>query len=203
MTKPRFSIGLTGGIGSGKTTVAELFAERGITIIDTDAVARELTVPGGNAIDAIRTEFGADTIAADGGMNRAKVRELVFSDPTAMARLEGILHPLIRQECERQASEAISPYVIFDVPLLLGSPHWQQRVQRILVVDCAEETQIRRVIARSGLAEEQIRAIMTTQSTRQERLAVADDIIDNDGPSENLHTQIDQLHAFYLELAGK
>ncbi len=201
MKNAPFSVGLTGGIGSGKTTVANLFAELGITVIDSDAVARQLTAPGGAAIDPIREAFGSDAIDTNGGMNRAKVREQVFGNPAAKARLEAILHPLIRQECERLASEANSPYIIFDVPLLIGSPHWLKRVQRILVVDCPEELQISRVITRSGLTEKQIRAIMATQSTRDERLAAADDVIENSGSPEKLPASVAQLHALYLDLS--
>lgn len=197
-----FTIGLTGGIGSGKTTVANLFAERGATVIDTDAIAHQLTAPGGVAIDAIRTEFGADAIDAAGAMDRTKMRGYVFSNPNAKSRLETILHPLIRQECEQLASAAKGAYVIFDVPLLIGSPSWRKRVHRILVVDCPEKQQISRVIQRSQLSEDQILAIMATQATRAQRLEAADDVIENDGSPTALTAKIDRLHARYLKLAN-
>lgn len=203
MSTQLFSVGLTGGIGSGKTTVATLFAQRGATVVDTDAVSRQLTLPKGAAIEAIRAEFGAQAIDASGAMDRARMRTLVFADQTAKARLEGILHPLIRQQCELAASQAQGAYVIFDVPLLLESPHWRERVTRILVIDCPETEQIHRVMARSGMTEAQVRAIMATQASRPLRLAVADDVIVNDGSPDALAAKVEQLHALYLKLAKK
>lgn len=202
----KFCIGLTGGIGSGKSTVAQLFAKRGAAIVDTDRIARQLTAPNGIAIPAIRAAFGADFVDASGAMDRAKMRAAVFADPSAKTRLESILHPLIRQESERAARELTvmgqAPYVIFDVPLLLESAHWLARVSRVLVVDCPEELQISRVMTRNGMSREQVLAIMATQASRADRLAKADDILVNDGPPEALIPEVDRLHAHYLALAG-
>lgn len=199
----RFSIGLTGGIGSGKTTVADMFAKRGAAIIDTDLIAHRLTASGGAAIPDIRSQFGPEFLNADGSMNRAKMREHVFAAPAAKAQLENILHPLIRSESEYAAREAQGLYLVFVVPLLVESGSWQQRVSRVLLVDCTEETQVRRVMSRSGLTEVQVRAIMATQASRQERLAAADDVINNDGNASALAAQVDKLHALYASLAAK
>jgi len=199
----KFSVGLTGGIGSGKTTVANMFAERGATVVDTDAIAHQLTAPGGIAIPAIRAEFGDDFIEPSGAMDRAKIRAEVFADPTSKKRLEAILHPLIRQESEREAATSEGAYVIFVVPLLVESNRWRERVTRILVVDCPETQQIERVMARNGMSRSQVIAIMTNQATRAERLAVADDIILNETTAEAIAPKIDQLHALYLRLASE
>lgn len=199
----RFSVGLTGGIGSGKTTVADMFAARGAAIIDTDQIAHQLTAPEGLAIPEIHTQFGEAFLTAEGAMDRARMREYVFAEPTAKARLEAILHPLIRIETERAAAQAKGDYLIFAVPLLVESGSWTQRVSRVLVVDCAEETQVRRVMFRSGLSESQVRAIMAAQASRQQRLMAADDVIDNDGEALALVPQVDRLHAMYLDLASR
>ncbi|RZI41716.1 dephospho-CoA kinase [Herbaspirillum sp. HC18] len=201
-TERRFSVGLTGGIGSGKTTVADMLEARGAAVIDTDQIAHRLTVPGGLAIPEIRTQFGAAFLTPEGAMDRAKMRAHVFSDPAAKARLESILHPLIRMETERAAQEAQGSYLVFVVPLLVESGSWKERVSRVLVVDCTEETQVRRVMSRNGLAAEQVRAIMAAQATRQQRLAAADDVIDNDGDALALVPQVDRIHAFYAGLAA-
>lgn len=202
-TARRISIGLTGGIGSGKTTVADMFAARGASIIDTDLIAHQLTALDGPAIPAIRSQFGESFLTPEGAMDRARMRAYVFAEPSAKARLEAILHPLIRIETERAASAATGEYLMFAVPLLVESGSWRQRVTRVLVVDCAEETQVRRVMMRSGLAEAQVRAIMAAQATRQQRLAAADDVIDNDGDALALVPQVDRLHAQYLALSRK
>lgn len=199
----RFSVGLTGGIGSGKTTVADMLAARGATVIDTDRIAHQLAAPGGLAIPEIRAQFGEAFLAADSAMDRAKMREYVFAEPGAKARLEAILHPLIRIEAERAAEQAQGAYLVFVVPLLVESETWRQRVSRVLVVDCPEQVQIQRVISRSGLSEPQVRAIMAAQASRQERLAAADDVINNDGDTLALVPQVDRLHAFYASLAAK
>lgn len=198
----RFSVGLTGGIGSGKTTVASMFAVRGAAVIDTDQIAHQLTAPNGAAIAEIRAQFGDAFLKQNGAMDRAKVREYVFSEPAAKARLEAILHPLIRIEVERAAEEAQGDYLIFVVPLLVESQSWKERVSRVLVVDCREETQVRRVMSRSSLPEAQVRAIMAAQASRQERLMAADDVIDNDGDAINLAPQVDRLHAKYAALSA-
>lgn len=197
----RFSVGLTGGIGSGKTTVADMFEARGAAIVDTDRIAHSLTAPGGAALPEIRAQFGDAFLSADGAMDRVKVREYVFAEPAAKARLESILHPLIRIETERAATEAQGAYLIFVVPLLVEAGSWKQRVSRVLVVDCAEQTQILRVMGRSGLTEAQVRAIMAAQVSRHARLAAADDVIMNDGAPDALTPQVERLHALYLALA--
>jgi len=197
----RFSIGLTGGIGSGKTTVANLFGERGASIIDTDLIAHALTAPGGAAIEAIRRTFGDTFIAADGAMDRARMRAHVFADPTARQQLEAILHPLIRAETADAAATATGSYLIFVVPLLVESRQWVGRTSRILVVDCSEEIQIKRVMQRNGMAQSQVEAIMQAQASRTERLAVADDVIENNLDNSHLIRQIEQLHQAYLAMA--
>ncbi|MFC5476478.1 dephospho-CoA kinase [Paraherbaspirillum soli] len=196
----RFSVGLTGGIGSGKTTVANMFAERGAAVIDTDAIAHQLTAADGIAIAPIRAEFGDAFITTSGAMDRAKMRAHVFSDPTAKQRLEAILHPLIRTETMHAAAQASGLYLLFVVPLLVESGTWKQRVDRILVVDCDEQVQIRRVMQRNALSEPQVRAIMATQASRQQRLQAADDIILNDSDPATLVPQVERLHALYASL---
>ena len=198
----RFSIGLTGGIGSGKTTVTDMFAALGAAIIDTDNIAHALTAPGGAAIPAIHAQFGQAFLTSDGAMDRAKMREYVFTEPSAKAHLEAILHPLIRIETERAAAEAAGAYLIFAVPLLVESGSWKQRVARVLVVDCPEALQVQRVMRRSGLNEAQVRAIMAAQATRAMRLAAADDVVVNDDGIDALAPQVDRLHARYLSLAS-
>ena len=174
-------IGLTGGIGSGKSTVAALLAQCGATLIDTDAIARQLSQPGGAAIDAIRRAFGADFIDASGALDRARMRALAFSDPAAKLRLEAILHPLIGTETERQAGAAhTAPAIVFDVPLLVESAHWRGRVDAVLVVDCGEATQVRRVLARSGWTAATVQAVIDQQASRAQRRACADAVICND-----------------------
>jgi dephospho-CoA kinase len=201
-SRSRFSVGLTGGIGSGKSTVADMFAVRGAAVVDTDQIAHLLTAEGGVAIPEIRTQFGDAFLTDRGALDRAKMRAYVFSDPVAKARLESILHPLIRTETERAAADAKGAYLVFVVPLLVESGTWKQRVSRVLVVDCDEQTQVRRVTSRSGLPEQQIRAIMATQASRQQRLAVADDVIVNDGDVLALEPQVARLHATYTALAA-
>lgn len=197
-------IGITGGIGSGKSLVAERFMRHGAALVDTDAIAHQLTGPGGAAIEAIRRAFGDGVIAADGRMDRAAMRARVFADPAQKKVLEGILHPMIQQEAQRQlAALAVPPYTLVAVPLLVESGHWQQRVDRVLVVDCPEDVQVTRVMARSGLTAEQVRAIMASQATRAQRLAVADDVIDNGGSLEETAAQVERLHRAYLEMAGQ
>jgi len=198
----RFSIGLTGGIGSGKSAVADMFAARGAAIIDTDVLAHRLTAPGGDAIEAIRAAFGDDFITADGAMDRARMRNHVFAAPDEKRRLEAILHPRIRAETERAAAELPGDYVMFVVPLLIESGAWRERVDRILVVDCPEELQVARVMRRSGLTEPQVRAIMAAQVSRATRLAAADDVIRNDADLAALVPQVEQLHARYLSLCS-
>ena len=198
---PPFSIGLTGGIGSGKSLVADMFAALGASLIDTDRIAHELTAPGGLAMPAILEQFGSAFVAGNGAMDRTRMRAEVFSDPAAKQRLEAILHPLIRIETERAASQASGIYRIFVVPLLVESGKWKERVSRVLVVDCPESLQVSRVMARNRLPEEQVRAIMAAQATRAQRLAAADDVIVNDAGIAALTPQVERLHALYCGLA--
>ena len=193
-------VGLTGGIGSGKSAAAEAFAEHGASVVDTDAIARELTEKEGGAITEIERIFGKDFIR-DGAMDRKKMRDHVFADPAAKRALESLLHPMIREESARRIATAGGPYVIHVVPLLIESPDYRSRVDRVLVVDCPEETQLARVRARSGLSEEEVRAIMRSQVSRAERLAAADDVIDNRGSRDALRKQVAALHKKYLQFA--
>ena len=199
----RFSVGLTGGIGSGKTTVALMFQELGAELIDTDEIAHALTKPNGGAIAAIAQLFGDDFILPNGALNREKMRELVFADATQKATLESILHPMIRAEAEQQAANASGAYSIFVVPLLVESGKWRQRVTRILVIDCPEALQITRVMQRNSLNREQVLAIMQNQVTRTQRLEAADDVIVNDGPMDGIRHQVETLHRVYCELSKK
>lgn len=203
MTPRPYVVGLTGGIGSGKTAVANDLGRLGAALVDTDLIAHTLTAPGGAAMAEIAAAFGPSVIAADGSLDRAAMRALAFSDPAARGRLEAILHPLIRSESARQCAAAQAPYVVLVVPLLVESGNWRERCDRLCVVDCPESLQIERVRARSALPEAQIRAIMAAQASRAERLAAADDVIDNSGSLAELAPQIDTLHRRYLALAQR
>lgn len=194
-------IGLTGGIGSGKSTVAHLFETQGATLVDTDAIAHALTGPAGAAMPQIRAAFGESVVAPDGRLDRAAMRARVFADPAERRRLEGILHPMIRSESDRQIREAVGLYTMLVVPLLIESGRWRDRVDRVLVVDCPESVQIERVIARSGLAREQVLAILAAQAQREARLAAADDVIDNGGAESALAAQVAALAGVYSRLA--
>ena len=197
-----FVVGLTGGIGSGKSAVENRFAALGAGVVDTDRIAHQLTAPGGRALPALREAFGEDALGADGAMDRAAMRARVFVDPAARLRLEAILHPLIRAESEAQvAALAAAPYVVLVVPLLVESGAYRGRCQRICVVDCPESLQVERVSRRSGLPPEEVRAIMATQASREERLAAADDVIDNSGDLADMHRQVDALHGRYVLMA--
>ncbi|CAD6558891.1 dephospho-CoA kinase [Paraburkholderia metrosideri] len=197
-----FVVGLTGGIGSGKSTVADLFAAHGVPLVDTDVIAHRISAPHGLAMPLIAAEFGDAFVAPDGSLDRTRMRALVFSDEDARKRLEAITHPLIRAETEREQREAQGPYVIIVVPLLVESGSWKNRANRVLTVDCSVETQIARVMNRNGFTREQVLAIIARQATREARLAAADDVIDNDNaPLELLKTQVDAQHRAYLSLA--
>jgi len=174
-------IGLTGGIGSGKSTAAQGLVALGAWLVDTDAIARALTVPGGAAIPALAAEFGADAISADGALDRERMRRLAFADAGAKARLEAILHPLIAAEASRQAAAGGARPVVFDVPLLTESSHWRSRVERVLVIDCEEATQVARVSRRPGWTEAAARRVIGQQAPRAARRAIADAVICNDG----------------------
>lgn len=199
----RLAIGLTGGIGCGKTTVANMFAALGAAVVDTDLIAHALTAPHGPAMAAIAAAFGPDFVGADGALERGKMRRLVFADPAAKARLEQILHPMIVARCLDEAARAAGPYIVYVVPLLVESGHWRARVDRVLVIDCAESTQIARVMARNGLREDEVRAIMASQAPRAARLAAADDVITNDDGMAALSPQIAALHAVYLDFCAR
>lgn len=196
-------VGLTGGIGSGKSTVADLFAARGAALVDTDVIAHQLTGPHGVAMSAIVGAFGDSIRRADGGLDRAAMRRLVFSDRSAKARLEAILHPLIRQESETRCAAAVTtaPYVLLVVPLLVESGTYRERADRILVVDCDTTIQVSRVMARSGLAAEEVEAIIASQASRAARRAAADDVVFNDSGLEELLPQVAALHQRYVDLA--
>jgi dephospho-CoA kinase len=178
---PALRIGLTGGIGSGKSTVAALLAASGGAIVDSDAIARRLTLPGGAAIEPIRAAFGAAYIDPQGALDRTRMRELAFSDADAKRQLETVLHPLIGHETEAQARASTSAVIVFDVPLLVESGRWRARVDKVLVIDCLETTQLQRVSARSGWSPEAARAVIASQTSRASRRAAADAVIFNDG----------------------
>jgi dephospho-CoA kinase len=197
-----FVVGLTGGIGSGKSAVADEFARLGATVVDTDAIAHELTGPGGAAIAEVRRLFGDALIDAAGAMDRKRMRELVFADAQKKRGLEALLHPMIRAESERRIAAAPGPYAVHVVPLLVESPGYRERYPRVLVVDCPETLQVARVRQRSGLAEEEIRRIIASQIQRESRLAAADDIIDNSGAIAAMQQQVLRLHEKYLALAA-
>jgi len=201
MSSPRF--GLTGGIGSGKSTVGAMLASIGATLIDTDLIARRLTLAGGAAIPAIRDAFGVESIAADGSLDRPRMRLAAFADPGARGRLEAILHPLIGAEAERQAkaASADAPALVFDVPLLIESGRWRSRVDAVWVVDCDEALQVARVAARPGWSEDAARAVIAQQATRSERRAGADAVIHNVGIS--LVDLADEVHRLWsIAVAG-
>lgn len=198
-----FIVGLTGGIGSGKSTVADLFALHGVRLVDTDVIAHELTGPQGPALAAIRQTFGEGVLQADEGLDRTAMRRLVFSDASAKALLEAILHPMIRHESMARCTAAENaPYVLLSVPLLVESSGYREQLDRILVIDCAEALQIARVMARNGLRLAEVQAIMAVQASRSERRAAADDLLTNDGDIETLRVQVDMLHRRYLALAA-
>jgi dephospho-CoA kinase len=190
---------LTGGIGSGKSTVARMLAERGAVVIDADALARQVTLAGGAAIAAIAAQFGAQFIDSDGAMDRARMRDQVFSDADAKRRLEAIIHPLVHAQTEQLAAQAADNgcrCIVFDVPLLVESRRWRKRVDRVLVVDCLSETQILRVMARSALTREAVEKIIASQASRQQRLRAADAVVYNDGLTiEQLRSEVGQTSA--------
>jgi dephospho-CoA kinase len=199
-----FKLGLTGGIGSGKTQVANLLGAWGADVIDTDLIAHGLTAPGGQAIEPISEMFGSDVIDQTGALDRARMRELVFAEATRRTQLESILHPLIAQEVFRQAEQARGLYAVFVVPLLVESGRWLDRIDRLCVVDCEEATQIERVQSRNAIPLATIRRILDAQATREQRLALADDVIDNSKniTIDQLEKQVLVLHKAWCNLAG-
>lgn len=197
-----YRIGLTGGIGCGKSTVAALFRDLGAAIIDADTISHQLTQSSGAAIPAIRAAFGDACVDPSGALDRPRMRRLVFSDQAAKQRLEGILHPLIHAQMLSQARSAGGAhYVMLVIPLLFENPAYHELVQRTLVVDCAEATQISRTMRRSGMSEQEVRAIIAQQVPREERLRQADDVIDNDAGMDALRPQVERLHLRYLALS--
>lgn len=203
MTVRPFRVGLTGGIASGKSTVARLFEALGVPVIDTDLLAREVVAPGQPALARIAERFGHGVLTADGSLDRAALRTLVFADPRARADLEQITHPAIRELLEERSRTAGGAYQIHVIPLLVETGAQQKRVDRVLVVDCSEELQIRRLQARDGSTVEQARSILSAQVSRAARLAVADDVILNEEALEPLRDQVSALHTRYLQLASQ
>jgi dephospho-CoA kinase len=194
------TVGLTGGIGSGKSTVADCFAARGVPVIDTDVIARELTASEGPALEAIRVAFGESVMQADGALDRAALRRRVFADSGARRQLEAILHPLIHHRVECAREHVTAPFVLIVIPLLVETGGYRDMLDRVLAVDCPEALQIARVMARSGLELDEVRSILAAQATRAERLAAADDVIDNSGSQESLDAQVAALCQRYLAL---
>ena len=199
-----FSVGLTGGVGSGKSTIAGMFLRHGAGIVDADALAHELTQPNGAAIAPLRHAFGADAIAPDGSLDRAWMRDRAFADPDARRALESVLHPVIRDAALARASALASdgsPYIVFVIPLLVEAGDWQDRYDRVLVIDCTEATQVARVSSRAGIDEQMARAILAAQARREQRLAAADDILFNEAPLDEISVRVERLHVRYVELA--
>ena len=199
--KRKLTVGLTGGIGSGKSAAAEEFRRLGATVVDTDAIAHELTQPGGAAVAHVRALFGDAFVLPGGAMDRKAMRERVFADAAAKQALEALLHPMIRDEAELRIARAAGPYVVYVVPLLIESGDYRRRVDRVLVVDAPEALQVERVRARSGLGESEVRAIMDHQVPRAARLAAADDVIDNRGTLDELRRQVAALHLRYVKMS--
>ena len=199
----KFVVGITGGIGSGKTTVAKLFETLGASLIDTDEIAHELTQPGAPAVDRIRALFGEQYVDAEGALHRSEMRALVFQDPEAKRTLEAILHPLVRSEVAARIDTARGPYVLLVVPLLVETGGYPELIKRVLVVDCDEALQVARTVQRSALPPQQVEAIMATQASREERLRAADDVIVNNAGLSELAEQVKRLHAHYLQLAAE
>jgi dephospho-CoA kinase len=197
-----YCVGLTGGIGSGKSSAARIFASLGAGMVDVDDISHVLTRPGGAAIADIRSQFGAEAIATDGSLNRARMRELIFADASAKQRLEAILHPMIGAQARAAVAASPSPYVMLVVPLLLERDTYGDVTQRVAVVDCTEQHQIERTMRRSAISEDAVRAIMAAQLSRAQRLAKADDVINNDGGEDELRRQVCALHERYLTLAA-
>ncbi len=197
-----YCVGVTGGIGSGKSRAAAMFAELGADIIDTDEISHEITAGGGSAMPAITAVFGTAVTRADGSLDRTAMRDLVFKNPDRRKALEGILHPLIRAEARRRVAQSTAPYVLLVVPLLLESGGYKDLVQRVMVVDCDEALQISRTMQRSQLTADAVRAIMAAQMPREQRLGLADDVINNGGDMASLRAQVAGLHRQYLERAA-
>lgn len=200
-----FSVGLTGGVGSGKSTIATMLSEHGAAIVDADMIAHQLTSTGGAAIEAVRESFGTEAITADGSMDRPRMRARVFLDPAARTQLESLLHPMIRdamRECAAELIESGSQYIVFVIPLLIETGSWRDNVDRVLLIDCSEATQIARVCARNGIGEKMARKIVASQATRQRRLAAASDVLVNEAPLDQITGRVATLHRAYLQSAA-
>ena len=196
-------VGLTGGIGSGKTAVSDRLAKLGVGIVDTDLIAHQITASGGLAIPLIKEQFGAEFIDPNGALDRGKMRSLVFTDPSARKSLEAITHPLIREETTRQAEQLLqekAPYLVFVVPLLIESGSWKAILDYLVVVDCSEETQIERVMHRNNLSRSEVESILKAQASRQERIACADTVIENEGNLDRLDAEVLKLHQKILQI---
>lgn len=197
VANPAVRLGLTGGIGSGKSTVAALLAELGASIIDADAISRSTTACNGAAMAQLEATFGPAMLTSEGALDREKMRQLVYTDPSARTRLEGIVHPLVGQEIARQTKQAEgagAACIVFDIPLLVESTHWRQALHRILIVDCSPDTQMERVVRRNGLSHADVQKIMAAQASRIERLKAADMVVFNDGISlDNLARQVREI----------
>ena len=198
----RYTVALTGGIGSGKSTVANAFADLGINIIDADIIARQVVEHGTPALKAIAEHFGSEVIATDGSLQRRILRERIFSDPDEKKWLNALLHPLIQQETQRQFQQATSPYLLWVVPLLVENALYK-KADRVLVVDVTPETQLRRTMQRDDVTREHVEQILAAQATREARLAVADDVIDNNGAPDAIVSDVARLHALYLQFASQ
>lgn len=195
-----FRVALTGGIASGKTTVANLFADLGVPLVDSDLIAREVVEPGQPALGAVVAAFGPDVLGPDGRLDRRRLREIIFADPAARTRLESILHPAIRAEMDRQSAAAKGPYHLLVIPLL-AEGSGRDRADRVLVVDVPETLQVERLIARDSVSKAQAEASLRAQASRAERLAIADDVVLNTGRIEDLRSQVADLHARYVKFA--
>lgn len=196
-----FVVGLTGGIGCGKSSTSQFFSDLGIDVIDTDVIARQLTQPNGSAISLIQNTFGSSVITADGALDRNKMRDLVFANSESRHKLEQILHPLILKAVIRRIKQSQAPYVIVVIPLLFETNDYNHLIQHILVIDCDEQQQLLRTMERSNLSEQKVRSIMATQVTRETRIQKADDVILNNQDIEYLTAQILLLHHKYLALS--
>jgi dephospho-CoA kinase len=196
-------IGLTGGIGSGKTSVSDFFAGLGVPVIDTDVIARQLTARDGAALPAIRAIWGESVMRADGELDRDALRRRIFADPEERRQLESILHPLIRRQVVAALAELDAPYAVVVIPLLVETGNYRELLDRILVVDCPESLQLERVRARSGLSVEEVSAIISAQADRTSRIAAADDVISNDADKRSLRDQVAAIDAKYREIAGR
>lgn len=197
-----YIVALTGGIGSGKSTVADAFSRLGITIVDADVIARQLVEPNTPALKAIEAHFGNDIINADGTLNRRRLRECIFTTPTEKTWLNALLHPIIHQQTQRQIADATSPYVLWVVPLLVEN-QLQHKANRVLVVDVSPDTQLQRTMLRDNVSRQHAEQILAAQATREARLAVADDVIDNDGAPDAIASDVARLHAQYLIYASQ